>query len=186
MSTASNQQQHQKVSEEVWVKVAVMGALVLLAPLAFIASFLFRRFVGQVPRSTRWMYWAGALGVGGVGCLLVYVFGHFDLSVLAAIDAWVAGIEHHRWNAGLLIVLTAIVWLKSIFAAPFISAFQMIFKGAKTEDTLNQQVRDRQVNLAKVAAKAEKRTSDAAKMPELLDGQIVLGVPLHDPDEENW
>lgn len=179
----------QRIQDEMgflWPLLLILGGSVALP--ALILGMLLQRLVGVRPWS--FPLWLVSTGIGAFLVYLLYTHGLNHL-LLAQFTAYVQVVKTHladssQWNIGQLWTKTWPVWLQTVVLAPMIALWREIGAQMYGEraTSLEKQERLRQQRVTRSKKQAARRTRHPEQLPEILDGQMVIGVTIDDEHAE--
>jgi hypothetical protein len=169
--------------------------LVLVGLPAILAGFFAQRFTYRYLARFGWRWSASIwLVLSALALLLLYVLLQHGLVPLMQREVYdyIQSGKHYqfdlsRWNFGRLWAETWPVWLRSfLVAGPLWGLWFEIttnVRGGNAARMLAQGEQDRERRIARSKLHARKRTLRPERLPDEVDGQMVMGVPI-DGDQE--
>lgn len=157
----------------------IIGILLILACFGMFAGALLARLIGR----RAWSLYAW-LPLGLLGALAtLYVYYKAALVQVMALQIRTAymTLSHLQFNVGLLWSVTWPVWLRTLCIAPFVGLVLVLTQRQSPENQLLAPIHQLQARLLRASRRAWRKTRRPEKVPDELDGQAVLGVPI---DEE--
>jgi MFS family permease len=157
----------------------LIGILLIFACFGMLVGALLARIIGRRPWS---LYAWVALGVlGAIATLYVYYDADLVHVLMLQVRTAYATLSHLHFNVTLLWSVTWPVWLRTLCIAPFVGIVLTLFRPSSPENQLLAPVRQLQARLSRSSRRAGRKTRRPEKVPDQVDGQAVLGVPI---DEE--
>ena len=173
-----------------WPLVVMIGglaALVLALP-ALAIGFVLRRLTSA--RSWSFPLWF-VLTFIGAG-LVYYLDTHgLDRMITAQLMDYALAIKQHhadvtRWNMPRLWSETWPVWVRTLAVVPVVAFWRELEARGNGDSAaiLRQQEWERQRLVARSKSRATRRTRRPDRIPDAVNGQMVVGVPIDDEHAE--
>lgn len=180
-------------SDAFWPLIGALLALLLflVAFPGLVVGFFVQRFTSRY--SWSFAFWFFLLLPGAY---LLYVLSQHDLTQMMVreltdylLTAKHAQLNLAQWNFKHLWSETWPVWLRTLALIPVVGLWQEVStnaskRGSQTTSTLVQQERRRQRRLVRAQQRARKRTRRPERLPDVVGGMMVIGVPIDDEEQE--
>jgi hypothetical protein len=169
-----------------WPLVVMIGgliALVLALPALAIGVVLQRL---TLARSWSFPLWF-VLTFMGAG-LVYYLYTHgLDRMISAQLMDYALAIKQHhadvtQWNLSRLWSETWPVWVRTLAVVPVVAFWRELEASGNGDsaENLHQQEWERQRLIARSKSRATRRTRRPGRIPDAVNGQMVVGVPIDD------
>lgn len=156
----------------------VIGVLLVIACFGMFAGALLARLIGRRPWSL--YVWIPLGLLGALAALYVYYDAALVQVMALQIRTAYTTLSHLQFNAGLLWSVTWPVWLRTLCIAPFVGIVLVFSQRQSPENQLLAPIRQLQARLVRAKRAAWRKTRRPGKVPDQVDGQAVLGVPINE------
>jgi hypothetical protein len=173
-----------------WPLVVMIGGLValVLALPALATGMVLQRLTAARPWSFPLWF---VLTFGGAG-LTYYLSTHgLERMITTQLTDYALAIkEHHadvtRWNLSLLWSETWPVWVRTLAVTPVVAFWRELEASGNGDSAgfLHQQEWERQRLVARSKRRASRRAQRSGRVPDAVNGQMVVGVPIDDEHAE--
>ena len=160
-----------------------LAALMLALPALVLGLLLGRAFRQQSWSMLLWL----ALTLAGAVLLVVLSTHGLSQLILAQVGEIVQSIKQYhanlaRWNPGRLWSETWPVWLRTVALTPMVALWRELEtrKPGSGAAFLTRQEHERQEAVSRAKKRAIRRARNPRRIPEAVDGQMVIGVSIED------
>jgi hypothetical protein len=168
-----------------WMLALLWAVCLILALPGFVLGLLLSRFKG----ASRWSLLLWLVLAFTCAGLLFWLFQHgLQTLMIQQLTDVVLAIKHHQaditeWNLSHLWRETWPIWLRTLLVAPGVVVWQRVdaeTKGTSGASLFQRQQRQRQQRITRSHHVARQRTQRPERLPDEIDGVLVMGVPLDD------
>jgi len=172
-----------------WSVILIMSLVaVVLALPALALGMVLQRLTSARPWSFPLWFVLTLIGAG----LLFYLSTHgLDRMITAQLTDYVLAIKRHhadiaQWNISRLWSETWPVWVRTLVVTPIIALWRTLEAGGNSDSAsfLHQQEWKRQRRVARSKSRASRRTHHPERIPDAVNGQMVIGVSIDDEHAE--
>jgi len=172
-----------------WSVILIMSLVaVVLALPALALGMVLQRLTSARPWSFPLWFVLTLIGAG----LLFYLSTHgLDRMITAQLTDYVLTIKRHhadiaQWNISRLWSETWPVWVRTLVVTPIIALWRTLEAGGNSDSAsfLHQQEWKRQRRVARSKSRASRRTHHPERIPDAVNGQMVIGVSIDDEHAE--
>lgn len=173
-----------------WPLVVMIGglaALVLALP-ALAIGLVLQRLTSARPWSFPLWFVLTFIGAG----LVYHLYTHgLDRMITTQLADYALAIKRHhadvaQWNLSRLWSETWPVWLRTLAVVPVVAFWRELESSGRGDSAgfLHQQERERQRRVARSKSRATRRTRRPYRIPDAMNGHMVVGVPIDDEHAE--
>jgi hypothetical protein len=172
-----------------WSVILIMSLVaVVLALPALALGMVLQRLTPARPWSFPLWFVLTLIGAG----LLFYLSTHgLDRMITAQLTDYVLAIKRHhadiaQWNISRLWSETWPVWVRTLVVTPIIALWRTLEAGGNSDSAsfLHQQEWKRQRLVARSKSRASRRTHHPERIPDAVNGHMVIGVSIDDEHAE--
>jgi hypothetical protein len=171
-----------------WPLVVMIGGLIalVLALPALAIGVVLQRLTSA--RSWSFPLWFVLTFIGAGLVYYLHTHGLERMITAQLMDYALAIKQHHadvtQWNLSRLWSETWPVWVRTLAVAPVVAFWRELEASGNGDsaEILHQQERERQRLVARSKSRATRRTRRPGRIPDAVNGQMVVGVPI---DEEH-
>lgn len=173
------------------ITVAAIAFLVIITGLPSVVVGLLAQRYTYDRYSWSWIFWFLLLFPSAYLIYVLYTHGLDRLLMKEWLD-YIRTIEHYQtdflhWNIKQLWSDTWPVWLRTLAAVPWVAFFQECVvrgQGGQTSKYLEQHERRRLRSIKRGKRRARRRTQHPSRLPDAVGDMMVIGVPIHDEEQE--
>ena len=170
-------------------------ALVLVGLPAIVGGFIGQRYTYRSLARFGWRWSAAIWLVGALGSMLLLysLFQHGLVPMMQhEVSDYIQSAKHYqldlfRWPLGRLWSETWPLWLRTLVGLPLWGLWFEISTNARRSHAgqlLVQGERERERRIARGKLRARKRTLRPERLPDEVDGEMVMGVPIEGDEEQ--
>ena len=174
-----------------WVALSILLAILIL--LASAPTFVLGFFAERYTSRYRWSFALWFLLLFPSAGLFYYFYQHgLNAAITRELVDYIQNVKYYqadfsRWHLSRLWSETWTVWLRCLAAVPFVGFWQELSLQARGGQTVRQQQeqeRSRQRRVQHAQERAQKRTQRPDRLPDAAAGEMVIGVPIDDEEQE--